>query len=159
MSPFAAWTDKPIYIVWRGSDKSPIDPLHSDPASDYARSDAQNPATWLPWDIATAYAQSLGSGYGVGVVIHEGCGLLCVDIDGCIEGGVVSELATRLVREARAACPDVYTEVSMSGRGIHIIGPYAGAPPPHSTKNQEIHCELYTSKRYIALTGVPCPQL
>lgn len=160
MNPFAAWVSaKPVFIIWRGSDKSPIDPLHSEPASDFARSDAQKPATWLSWDIATAYAQSLGAGYGVGIVIHEGSGLLCVDIDGCITDGVVSELAKRLIREARAACPDVYVETSMSGKGIHIIGPYAGAPPPHSTKNKELHVELYTSARYIALTGVPCPPI
>lgn len=160
MNPFAAWISaKPVFIIWRGSDKSPIDPLHSEPASDFARSDAQNPATWLSWDIATAYAQSLGAGYGVGIVIHAGSGLLCVDIDGCITDGVVSELGARLVREARAACPDVYVETSMSGKGIHIIGPYRGEPPPHSTKNKELHVELYTSARYIALTGRPCPQI
>lgn len=160
MNPFAAWVSaKPVFIIWRGSDKSPIDPLHSEPASDFARSDAQKPATWLSWDIATGYAQSLGAGYGVGIVIHEGSGLLCVDIDGCITDGVVSELAKRLIREARAACPDVYVETSMSGKGIHIIGPYAGAPPPHSTKNKELHVELYTSARYIALTGAPCPPI
>jgi primase-polymerase (primpol)-like protein len=163
LNPFAAWISaKPVFIIWRGSDKSPIDPLHRDPQSSGlggAGSNAQNPATWLTWEIANAYAQSLGDGYGVGIVIHEGSGLLCVDIDGCITDGVVSELGTRLVREARAACPDTYVEVSMSGRGIHIIGPYKGVPPPHSTKNKELHVELYTSARYIALTGKPCPQI
>lgn len=146
-----------MFIIWRGSDKSPIDPLHPEPASGFARSDAQNSATWLPWEIATAYAQSLGAGYGVGVVIHEGSGLLCMDIDGCVVDGVVSDLAKRFISEARAACPEVYVELSMSGRGVHIIGPYRGAAPSHSTKNQELHVELYTSRRYIALTGVPCP--
>lgn len=157
MSPFAAWTDKPIYIVWRGSDKSPIDPLHPEPTTDFARSDAQNPATWLPFAVAQAYADSLGAGYGVGIVIHEGCGLLCVDIDGCNVDGVLSDFAAGMIREARRQCPDVYVEFSMSGRGVHIIGPYEGSPPPHSTKNKELHCELYTSKRYIALTGNLCP--
>lgn len=156
MSPFAAWTDKPIYIVWRGSDKSPINALHSAPESDFARSDAQNPATWLPFAVAQAYADSLGAGYGVGIVIHEGCGLLCVDIDSCIVDGVVSDLARQLITEARTHCPDAYVEVSMSGRGVHIIGPYRGEPPPHSTKNKDLHCELYTKKRFIALTGTPC---
>lgn len=162
MNPFAAWVSaKPMFIVWRGTDKSPIDPLHSDPTSDFARSDAQNPATWLPYEVAAEYARALGRcpRYGVGVVLHEGCGLLCVDIDGCIEAGGVSPLAVRLVREARAACPGAYIEISMSGRGIHIIGPYAGEPPAHSTKNKEIHCELYTRARYIALTGVLCPPI
>jgi primase-polymerase (primpol)-like protein len=159
LNPFAAWISaKPVFIIWRGSDKSPIDPLHPNPASPEACSNAQNPATWLSWEVATAYAQSLGAGYGVGIVIHEGSGLLCVDIDGCIADGTISELGARLVREAHAACPDVYVETSMSGKGIHIIGPYAGTPPPHSTKNKELHVELYTSARYIALTGKLWPQ-
>ena len=157
MNPFAAWvSNKPMFIVWRGSDKSPIDPLHAEPASDYARSNAQDPATWLPYEVAAEYARALGAGYGVGVVIYEGCGLLCVDIDGCIGPGGMSPLAVQLIRDARAHCPDVYVEISMSGRGVHIIGPYSGEPPPHSTKNQEHHLELYTSRRYIALTGAVC---
>lgn len=159
VSPFAAWTDKPIYIVWRGSDKSPIDPLHAEPASEFANLDAQKPANWLPYDVAAEYARALGPGYGVGVVISAGCGLLCVDIDGCVIDGKLSEFAVRMVTEARTHCPGVYVELSMSGRGVHIIGPYSGEPPAHSTKNKELHCELYTSRRYIALTGVPCPAI
>ena len=149
MSPFHAWNDKPIYIVWRGSDKSPIDPLH--PA--LVSSNAQDPATWLPWELATEYVRALGAGYGVGVVIHEGSGLLCVDLDKCIEDGAVSGLAVSMVREARRMCPDVYVEYSMSGKGLHIIGPYSGPPPPHRNKNKELKIELYSKERYIALTG------
>ncbi len=160
MNPFAAWTsDKPMFVVWRSSDKSPINPLHTDPASGYALSDAQNPDTWLRHEVASEYARALGPGYGVGVVIHEGCGLLCVDIDGCIGPGGLSPLAVQFIRDARKCCPDAYVEVSMSGRGIHIIGPFSGTAPAHSTKNKEIHAELYTKKRYIALTGVPCPPI
>lgn len=153
MSPFHAWNDKHIYIVWRGSDKSPINPLHSAPESDFARSNAQDSATWLSWELASEYARALGPGYGVGVVIHEGSGLLCVDLDKCIHEGIVSELAVRLVREARRACPAVYVEFSMSGKGLHIIGPYSGAPPDHRNKNKELKMELYSRERYIALTG------
>lgn len=159
MNPFASWTARPAFIIWRGSDKSPIDPLYPDPTANKACSDAQNPAMWLTWEIAREYTRALGAGYGVGIVIHEGCGLMCVDIDSCITDGQLSDLAKRLITEARTHCPGVYTELSMSGRGIHIIGPYRGEPPPHSTKNKELHVELYTSKRYIALTGVSCPPI
>jgi primase-polymerase (primpol)-like protein len=148
-----------MFIVWRGTDKSPVNALHPAPLSDFARLDAQKPANWLPYEIAAEYARALGSGFGVGIVLHEGCGLLCVDIDGCIEAGSMSPLAVRLIREARMCCLDTYVEISMSGRGVHIIGPYSGSPPLHSTKNKDIHAELYTSARYIALTGVPCPPI
>jgi primase-polymerase (primpol)-like protein len=148
-----------MFIVWRGVDKSPINALHPDPMSEFAQIDAQLPKHWLPFEVASAYAQSLGAGYGVGVVIHEGCGLLCVDIDGCIGPTGFSPLALELIRAARGYCPDVYVEISMSGKGVHIIGPYAGQPPEHKTKNLELHLELYTAKRYIALTGVVCPAI
>jgi primase-polymerase (primpol)-like protein len=151
-----------MFIVWRGSDKAPIDALHPLPQSSGkggATINAQDPSTWLTYEVAAEYARTLGAGYGVGIVLHEGCGLLCVDIDGCIEPSGMSPLAVRLIREARAHCPDCYVEISMSGRGVHIIGPFSGKPPTHSTKNKEIHTELYTSGRYIALTGVPCPPI
>jgi hypothetical protein len=153
VNPFRAWiSDKPSFIIWRGSDKSPIDPLHSAPQSDFACSDAQNPATWLPWDIAAEYARVLGPGYGVGIVIQPG--ILCVDIDGCIDAdGQLTPIARTLIADAVRLCPDAYVELSMSGKGVHIIGPYTGAAPLHSTKNHEHHLELYTAKRYIALTG------
>jgi primase-polymerase (primpol)-like protein len=142
-----------MYIVWRGADKSPVDPLHADPASEYACLNAQNSANWLPYEMAVEYARSLGPGYGVGIVLHAGCGLLCVDLDGCISDGVPTPFAAQTIREAREHCPDVYVEVSMSGRGIHIIGPYSGEPPQHKNKNKDLHAELYTAERYIALTG------
>lgn len=156
MNPFKAWvSDTPMFIVWRGTDKSPVDPLRPD-----IRSNAQDRATWLQYDVAAEYARSLGAGYGVGVVLHDGCGLLCVDIDGCVDADRrLSPIALQLIRDARRHCPDCYVELSMSGRGVHIIGPYRGEPPPHSTKNQEHGIELYTTRRYIALTGVPCPPI
>lgn len=153
MNPFAVWTATPAFIIWRGSDKSPIDPLHAAPSTSFANSDAQDSNTWLPWEVAQAYAQSLGAGYGVGIVIHAKSGLLCVDIDGCITDGQLSELAKTVIKDAFKCYADSYVEISMSGRGVHIIGPYEGEPPTHSTKNKELHMELYTSQRYIALTG------
>ncbi len=153
MNPFARWSATPAFIIWRGSDKSPIDPLHAEPETYRACSNAQNPATWLSWELATAYAQSLGAGYGVGIVIHEGCGLLCVDVDHCIADGMLSGLAVDMIRQARSQCPDAYVEISMSGTGVHIIGPYRGAAPEHRSKNKELKMELYTAARYIALTG------
>jgi len=142
-----------MFIVWRASDKSPIDPLHPAPASDFARSNAQDSSTWLHFDVAQAYADGIGQGYGVGLVLHAGCGLFCVDLDGCLAGDIPTPFAAQMVRDARAQLPDVYVEVSMSGRGLHIIGPYSGEPPPHSTKNKALHVELYTKSRYVALTG------
>lgn len=137
------------FIIYRASDKSPINPAHADPTSSWANSDAQNPATWLVPDEAMAWVATLGPGYGVGFVLRPEYGVFCVDIDGALVDGQWSPLATAFLTRF-AGC---YVEVSMSGRGLHIFGSYTGAPPVHKTKNISLHIELYTDLRYIALTG------
>lgn len=137
------------FIIYRAADKSPVNPAHADPASSWANSDAQNPATWLTSDEAMAWTATLGAGYGVGIVLRPEYGIFCVDIDGALVDGAWSPLATAFLTRF-AGC---YAEVSMSGSGLHIFGSYVGAPPVHKTKNVQLHIELYTDLRYIALTG------
>lgn len=137
------------FIVYRASDKSPINPAHEFPASDWACSDGQDRATWMLPHEAEAWVASLGAGYGVGIVLHPELKIFCVDIDGALENGEWSELAKAFfVRFAGCAI-----EVSMSKRGAHIFGRYTGDMPPHKTKNIALHIELYHEARYIALTG------
>jgi putative DNA primase/helicase len=125
------------------TDKVPVDPAAG------RNSDAQNPATWLTPVVAQAGALALGAGHGVGIVIFEGCGLFCIDIDNGIDAdGSLSVLAAKLVSDY-AGC---YVERSQSGKGLHIIASYVGEPPAHSTKNTDLHIELYTRRRFIALT-------
>ena len=125
-------------------DKIPIDPLTG------YNSNAQDAATWLLPSAAAAWAKEYGAGHGVGIVIHEGCGLFCVDIDGAVApDGTLSPLAHELL----GRFPGSYVETSQSGKGKHIIGSFAGDIPAHSTKNMQQHIELYTKARFIALTG------
>lgn len=151
MNPlYAALSARRLFIVYRARDKHPIDPAHAFPDSEMANSDAQNPATHMLPAVALAWAAALGAGYGVGIVISEGCGLFAIDLDGCIDGnGVISPHADAIVKQFRGA----YIECSLSKKGIHIIGSYGGSMPPHKTKNHELHAELYFRRRYIALTG------
>lgn len=138
---------KLVPLATGGTDKVPIDPATGE------NSNAQDSATWMLPSIAIAWAASYGAGYGVGIVIHEGSKLFCVDIDGGVApDGALSPIALKLVREF-AGC---YIEYSQSGRGLHIIGTFSGDPPVHSTKNKEHHIELYTKLRFIALTGNLC---
>jgi P4 family phage/plasmid primase-like protien len=108
-------------------------------------SNAQNPATWMLPSEALHHAERLGAGYGVGIVLHPASQLFCFDID----GGIDSEIARKLVTDF-AGC---YVEYSQSGNGLHIFGSYVGNAPPHSCKNIALHIELYTTERFIALTG------
>lgn len=135
--------DRPAFIVYRKSDKTPIDPasLHN--------SDAQNPATWMYPAAADGHVRRLGAEYGVGFVIHDGCGIGCIDIDKALINGEWSTTAHEICKRFSGA----YVEVSQSGTGLHVFFSYKGAPPPHRKKNTALHVEFYTEKRFIGLTG------
>ena|ERR1700676_1663554 len=152
MNPlYDALASRRIFIVYKlvplatgGTDKIPIDPASG------RNSDAQNAETWMLPGVALGYAAMYGEGFGVGIVIHDGSKLFCVDIDGGVAtDGTLSAIAQKLVADF-AGC---YVEYSQSGRGLHIIGSFTGDAPSHSTKNKEHHIELYSKARFIALTG------
>ena len=110
--------------------------------------DAHNPNVWLDPDTAISSAQLLGDNYGVGFVFTSNDPFYCVDIDGAYDGQW-SPLATQLCTELSGAA----VEISHSGTGLHIIGAYQGVEPEHKCKNIALGIELYTSERFIALTG------
>lgn len=114
-----------------------------------ANSNAQDPATWMTAPEAEYWAGQYGGGFGVGIVIYEGSGLFCVDLDEAWEGQGWSQWALSVVQRF----PGAYGEVSVSGRGLHIIGRYQGALDPHGTKLLPLRTEAYTKERFIALTG------
>lgn len=150
----AAFGDQRHFIVYRKADKTPVNPLHADPSAPAANSNAQDPATHLILPYAMSYQASLGDGFGVGIVITEGSQLFAIDLDGCITpAGILTQPAHTIVQQYRGL--GAYIERSMSGRGVHIIGSYAGPAPEHVCKNTKLHFELYSKARYIALTGNP----
>jgi Family of unknown function (DUF5906) len=108
-----------------------------------------NPAHWMTAAEAEYWAGQYGGGHGVGIVIYEGSGLFCVDLDEAWEGQGWSQWALSVVQRF----PGAYGEVSVSGRGLHIIGRYQGALDPHGTKLLPLRTEAYTKERFIALTG------
>lgn len=124
-------------------DKIPVNPLTG------KNSDAQDSRTWMLPDEALAWSLVLGSGHGIGLVISEGCGLFCIDIDNCRRAdGSWEPYALAIL----ARFPDAAKEVSVSGNGWHIFGSTSRPMPPHGTKNHEFKMECYTKARFIALT-------
>lgn len=109
--------------------------------------DAHDPSNWVDADTAVTIAAS--SDLGVGFVFTEADPFFFVDIDGAYDGTQWSTLATQLCSQFNGAA----VEVSQSGTGLHIIGTYTGAEPEHGCKNIPLHLELYTSGRFVALTG------
>lgn len=113
-------------------------------------SSAQEPGSWTTYEQALAHQHlaDRGHGCGVGFVFSPGDPFWFVDIDNCLMAdGSWSTLATDLCRRLKGAA----VEVSQSGRGLHIIG--SGIVPAHRCKNIPLGLELYTERRFIAITG------
>lgn len=111
--------------------------------------DAHDPKYWVDADTAVTVASLSGVDYGVGFVFTDNDPFFFVDIDGAYDGANWSPLATQLCN----AFPGAAIEVSHSGTGLHIFGQYSGVEPEHGCKNIPLHLELYTSSRFVALTG------
>jgi len=89
---------------------------------------------------------------GIGIVLGETSkgNLSCIDIDNCINAGVISDFAQEIINLL-----DTYTEISQSKKGIHCLF-YANKLGQNCKINNITGCkdlELYDSKRYIAITN------
>jgi hypothetical protein len=92
-----------------------------------------------------------GVQYGVSKVLVPAEKIFCLDIDcGKVDQNdpLILEL---LVMGSKAGA---YIEQSVSGLGWHIFGTYTGNQPNHSCKRVDLHIELYTCDRHIALGDV-----
>lgn len=109
---------------------------------DGAAASSTDAATWSSFDDVMRSDR----GHGVGFVLN-GDGVMCVDLDGCVEDGRPSEWAERIL----ALFPGAAVEVSLSGRGLHIwgMGPNVSQVFGHDGGKVEV----YADKRYIAMTG------
>ena len=104
------------------------------------------PRTWSTYD--TAAASTVGA--GVGFVLN-GDGLVCIDLDHCLTDGRLSPWAKDILDQA----PDTYTEVSVSGTGLHLFGYGQLAKGRRIRRDDGANIEAYSTGRYVAVTGNP----
>ena len=102
-----------------------------------------DPASW------SSFGEAMGgaAGDGVGFVLN-GDGVVCVDLDGCVEDGRPSAWAQRILD----LFPGAAVEVSLSGRGLHVWGVGPNVSRIFELDGKRV--EVYADKRYIAMTGV-----
>jgi len=119
------------------------------------KGDSQDPAIWLTWQEAAAYAEVFGPAFGVGFVFTREVGLFFIDLDNCLRDPAHRELgwndtALALLAQFTGAA----VEVSLSGEGLHIFG-RGHAPEPRRKKSADpaFAFDLYTEGRFVALTG------
>lgn len=119
--------------------KNPINPHTGGNAK------VNDPSTWGTFDQACD-ALSVGRGVGIGLVLTDGCGLACIDLDDTKGDAALLERHKRIV-----AAFDSYTEVSPSGNGVHIW--IKGRVPGGGVRNSAFKTEAYSSGRYMTVTG------
>ena len=112
---------------------------------------SNNPSTWCDFDTAVR-ASEKHSGIGF---MFGGCPYFGVDIDGKEEeleayqrgenGNIISEFISTL---------QSYTEISQSGKGIHII--CRGTLPKRGRRKDSV--EMYEDGRFFVMTGNSCSE-
>ncbi|MBQ3759394.1 MAG: hypothetical protein II876_08055 [Synergistaceae bacterium] len=143
------------WIVWgvdRENPKSPYTPFSSVLTPNNGRhAKADDAATWGSFDAAKTSAVRLGRG-GIGFEFGVSpCGYVGIDIDGCIqEDGTLTSMAAEIV-----SLMNSYTEVSPSGRGLHILckSEVSLSEIGKRNRNAELGLEIYDSRRYFTVTG------
>ena len=144
-----------IWLLWKfETRKGKPTKVPYQPNGHKARSN--DPTTWSTLAACTA-ALSAGNYDGIGLAFGER--LAGIDFDNCFDD------AGHMADWARAwfeLCPPTYTELSPSGKGVHLI--YFGALPEgmkgkrHDIADHtgiETYC--YPSNRYFTFTGNPYP--
>lgn len=110
--------------------------------------DATDPYSWATFDQAqVAYEE--GGYLGVGFALN-GDGLVGIDLDKCVHSGVPEPAALELMERIRCG----YVEVSPSGTGLRGFG-YVDGDIILGTRGKldGLSVELYSSKRYLTVTG------
>lgn len=133
--------ETPQWVARRG--KVPVDPKTGNNA------ETNDPSTWGTFEEAVAHAKRSGLD-GVGLVFTEGDPFAFVDLDGCmdLETGEITPEAASIVDTL-----DSYTEVSSSGRGLHVV--VRGEKP--GPRNRKGKIEMYDRRQYLAVSARPLP--
>ena len=114
------------------------------------KASCSNPFTWDTLDEALYYAEKYMFS-GIGFVFTEGCGIIGIDIDHCIENGALNETAADII----STLPPTYIEKSPSGTGLHIF--LRGQIPTGGNRSSKTSVEMYAKSRYFTMTGDKYP--
>ena len=100
--------------------------------------------TWSSFDAVLASRQGVGIGF-----MLDGDGIVCVDLDNAIDArGRIKPWA----REILDSLPATFTEVSPSGRGLHIWG-FGKVDTGRRWVYADGGVEVYGTLRYLTVTG------
>lgn len=151
----AALRDRAQWLVWRfeskqGEPKPRKMPYYANGARRTGQQGSdEDRARLVPFEQAHGALQS-GDFSGIGFAFLPGDGLIGIDLDNVIdpETGEVQERAAGII----AACGS-FTELSPSGRGVHIY--CLGETKSH--KSNEIGVEMFCGRQFFTVTGLQFP--
>lgn len=105
--------------------------------------------TWSTFHTVVNYYNKTNTD-GIGFMFSKQDNLIGIDIDDCVKDGVINDFAKEIIEML-----DSYTEISVSGTGIHII--VEGKMPDGfygtGRKNAELGLEVYCYGRYFTMSA------
>ena len=138
----------PHWVSWSGTlgqngkiKKIPINPR----SGRFAQTNASG--TWGTFEEAVGFSHEHNLP-GIGFVFSEHDDFVGIDFDDCFDPatGVIEPEVQEVIQRL-----DTYTEISPSGRGIHVIA--KGKLPAGSRKAGKV--EIYDDRRFFTITGKP----
>lgn len=148
LSPaYAAMAEVPQWILADG--KRPTSPhtVSGFPKGGHWQTD---PTCWTTLEHAQTVLATLDpTRYRLGFLFTPSDPFVFVDLDHCVVDGAWTPVADTIMRGLSGAL----IELSQSGTGLHIFGKVSGPMPPHGCKNGDLGLELYSSGRFVVLTG------
>ena len=138
-------SELPNWVVWREEPRGKQQKLSKVPSTPgtKSRAEADKPDTWRSFEQAVDTYQQ-GGWAGIGFEFGYS-GVIGIDLDDCMNDvGTPEPWAEEIINEI-----DSYTEISVSGKGIHILA--EGEIPVTGAAKHPY--EIYATGRYFALTG------
>lgn len=143
-------------LTWN-SEKGKFDKKPISPVSGYGAK-SNDSATWSSFETASNCVQNKSATVAYALSAEAASApLVVIDIDHCIVDGVLNAGATALVKQFAGT----YIEKSVSGDGVHIF--VHGTTALNGNKKLDlsgatVDIEVYSSKRFIAMTGNLLPE-
>lgn len=136
------WTLWKLEVVNGRQTKVPYSALYNGHAS------STNSKTWTTFENVWRVFESSDEYDGIGFVFDLPTGIIFIDVDSCLtENGEFDDRAKDILTAFRG---ETFAEVSQSGTGVHV---FAIGTVPRSFKNDKQGVEVYSEKRFCAMTG------
>lgn len=136
---FPEFINKPIWVASNiGDAKKPINPKTGGNAM------SNNSDTWGTYQEVRAFIDK-NPGHLPAIALSKGLGLTCIDLDNVHENGKTLPWAEDIYKKSAS-----YTEISVSGNGLHV---FIIATKPGAKCKKDGQTEIYDCDKFITVTG------